>query len=60
MRLRNGSGPVAASASNVSKSTSSDLAWLITAWTARDGRRFWSKPSSAVIISIMRRLSVSS
>ena len=52
MRLRKGSGPLRASSRNVSKSTSSDLAWLMTPWTAREGSRFWSKPSSAVIISI--------
>ena len=60
MRLRKGSGPLRASSRNVSKSTSSDLAWLMTPCTARDGSRFWSKPSSAVIISMRRRESVSS
>ena len=60
MRLRNGSGPLRASSAKVSKSISSALAWLITPCTARAGSRFWSKPSSEVIISIMRRESVSS
>ena len=55
-----GVGSWRADSRNVSKSISSDLAWPMTAATERGGSRFVSSPISATIISMSRRVSVSS
>ena len=60
MRRRKGSEPFPDSSANRPSSTSSPLAWPMTAATERGGSRLVSSPSSDITISTIRRESVSS